>query len=104
MTKIILGKEKVKELYDQDVFEGYDFEHEGEKYIFVEESDVQMDDDGKSYTYIYKRESDNKYFEVTISYARYGYEDYEFESWLNDGEMYEVEKHEKVITYWKKVK
>lgn len=103
MTKIILGKEKMSELYEDDVFEGCNFEHEGETYKYVEESGSEMDDNGRYDTFIYQRKSDEKFFTVDVIYARYGYEDYGYEDWLNDGEMYEVEKKEQVMVSWVKV-
>lgn len=102
MVKVELGSEKTEELYDADVFEGYDFEHDGETYSYITESDSSMDDNGKYESLIYQRESDGKYFKLTIAYARYGYENYSYESFLNDGEMYEVEKKERVVVDWVK--
>lgn len=100
---IVLGREKMEELYRDDTFEGYDFEHDGETYVYVDEASSNMDDNGSYETLIYQRKSDGKHFSITITHVRYGYEDYGYEEWANEGELTEVEKRERVIVSWEKV-
>ena len=88
------------EVMNDDIMDGFDFEHEGEKYIFVEELKAEMDDNGRYRDYIYKRESDGEYFKINLKWARYGYEDYSFESFMNDGELEPTHKEEIVIYRW----
>lgn len=88
---------------DELVIEGYDVELDGEKYVHVADLGEDMNDDFKYRTQVYKRESDGKHFQVDLTYVRYGYEWYEFESDYNDGYLTEVEKREKVITTWEAV-
>lgn len=100
MTTIKLTHEIVKEkiFYNEG-----DFEFDGEQYVFVQEIDSSIDDDGRDFTYLYKRKSDGKHFKITVCQVRYGYENYSYESWANDCELIEVEKREKVITTWEAV-
>ena len=88
---------------DELVIEGYDVELDSEKYVHVADLGEDMDDDFKHRSHIYKRESDGKHFRIDLTYVRYGYEWYEFESDYNDGALIEVEKREKVITTWEAV-
>lgn len=75
----------------------------GEELECVESSE-DMDDNGRTKTIIWKRASDNKFFAVDVFYCRYGYEDYGYESDMQDFDLYEVKKEE-VITYkWVYVK
>lgn len=71
-----------------------DFEFDGESYIFHDQLESDMDDNGSSHPFIYKRESDEKFFMIVVNRARYGYEDYSYEEFANDCEMYEVEHKE----------
>lgn len=100
MTTIKLTHEIVKEkiFYNEG-----DFEFEGEQYEYVGEIDSSIDDDGRDFTYLYKRKSDGKYFRIVVWQARYGYENYSYEEYGNDCELIEVEKREKVITTWEAV-
>lgn len=80
--------------------DGYDFEFNNEKYIGVEELEVEMDDDGKTHSFIYKRESDGKFFQVNVNRVRYGYEDYCYEDFANDFNMTEVYQKEIIRKIW----
>ncbi|SER88188.1 hypothetical protein [Psychrobacillus sp. OK032] len=99
MTKIILTHEIVKENIPWE----NEFEFEGETYVNVEQEE-DMDDDGRDFTVIYKRKSDGKHFRITRSDARWGYEDYGYEAYMNDCELTEVEQVEVITTVWKAVK
>lgn len=97
MTIIKLTEEIVRE----EIFNNEsDFEFGGDQYEYDEELDCEIDDNGRTFTYLYKRKSDGKYFSIDVCQVRYGYEDYGFESWVNECELIEVEKREKVITRW----
>ena len=50
------------------------------------------------------RLSDRKCFRVNLSYIRYGYKDYGFESDSQDNVAYEVEKKEIIKYEWRYVK
>lgn len=82
------------------VRDGYDFELSGENYKHIKELREYMDDNGRSVSHIYQRESDGKYFRIDLFWVRYGYEDYSFEKDYNDGELTEVEKREVTVTKW----
>lgn len=77
-----------------------DFEFNGEKYILHNQLESEMDDNGSSHPFIYKRVSDDKFFMIIVCRARYGYEDYCYEDWVNDCEMSEVELKTKTVEYW----
>lgn len=83
-----------------------DFEFNGENYAFETQLPTEMTDDFKhfEFIYIYKRKSDGKYFRITITLIRYGYEWYEYETDYNDCELIEVEKREVTVTTWEAVK
>lgn len=100
MTTIKLTEEIVEEtiFYNES-----DFEFEGEQYEYVEELEREIDDNGRYFTYLYKRKSDGKFFKIDVFQVRYGYEDYGFESGFNECELIEVEKREKVITTWEAI-
>lgn len=101
MTNVKLTHDIVKnDIY----FEGSDFEFNGEQYECVEHLSHDMDDNGQDLTYIYKRKSDGKYFMITASAIRCGYEWYEYEEYVNDCELIEVEKREVTVTTWEAVK
>lgn len=57
---------------------------DGEKWEYVDELDTEEDEQGRYLTYIFKRPSDNKNFMITLAQARYGYEDYGYESFMQD--------------------
>ena len=100
MTMIKLTQEIVVD----DIYKNEgDFTFEGEEYKYVEELDSEIDDNGRDFTYLYQRKSDAKFFMITVTQIRYGYEDYGYESWANECELIEVEKREKVITTWEAV-
>lgn len=99
MTTIKLTHEIVKEYIPWE----YEFEFEGETYIHVEQEE-EMDDNGRSFTTIYKRKSDGKHFRITRSDARWSYENYGYEEYMNDCELTEVEQVEITTTIWKAVK
>lgn len=89
------------EIVEDEIFRNEsDFEFEGEQYEYIEELDCEVDDNGRTFTYLYKRKSDGKHFSIDVNQVRYGYEDYGFESWVNECELIEVEKRERVITSW----
>lgn len=100
MTTIKLTHDIVKETIFYN--EG-DFEFNGEQYEYVQQIDESIDDDGRDFTYLYKRKSDEKHFMITVSQVRYGYESYDYEDFANECELVEVEKREKVITTWEAV-
>lgn len=77
-----------------------DFEFGGEKYIYHDQLEGSMDDDGSSHPFIYKRESDGKFFMIVVYRVRYGYEDYSYEDFVNECELFEVEAKEVKITRW----
>jgi hypothetical protein len=64
------------------------------------ESSSEMDDNGKYITHVFHRKSDDKYFEVNLCFARYGYEDYGFELDEQDYIAYEVKKKEVTKYEW----
>ena len=100
MTTIKLTHDIVK----NDIFyEESDFEFNGEQYEYLEELARSIDDNGRDFTYLYKRKSDGKIFMITVWQERQGYEDYSYETYGNDCELTEVEKREKVITTWEAV-
>lgn len=100
MTNVKLTHDIVKEtiFYNES-----DFEFNGEQYEYIEQIDESIDDDGRDFTYLYKRKSDGKHFMITVSQVRYGYESYDYEDFANECELIEVEKREKVITTWEAV-
>lgn len=101
MATIRLPKEIVKETI---FYSSGDFEFEGETYVLHEDLGiVGVDDDGRVFSYIYKRESDGKFFRIEINQIRYGYEDYGYEDFANDNELYEVEEVEITRKVWKRV-
>lgn len=66
----------------------------GEEWEYVCELDTEEDERGRYLTYIFKRPSDNKCFRITVAYARYAYEDYGYEEFMQDFTAYEVERKE----------
>lgn len=89
------------DLVENDIFYNEsDFEFEGEQYEYVEEIERSMDDNGRDFTYLYKRKSDGKYFMITVYQVRYGYEDYSYDSDFNECDLIEVEKREVTVTTW----
>lgn len=91
------------EQLSDDVRDGADVEVENDIYEHVEELDEHVDDDGRSVAHIYKRKSDGKFFIVVLYWCRYGYENYEFEEYFNDGELDEVVSKEITIRKWVRV-
>ena len=91
------------EILDGFIKYGDSVEYDGDTFTRIEYLGEDTDDDFKQRTYIYQRKSDGKYFRSDLTFIRYGYEWYEFESDYNDGELIEVEKREKVITTWEAV-
>lgn len=105
MTTIKISEDRLEELVSEDIItEGGDFGLDGEEFVFIEELNEDMDDNGKSRTYIYQRKSDAKHFMIEITFVRYGYEWYSFEKWANNGELIEVERKEVVTIEWEAVK
>lgn len=75
----------------------------GEEFEYMEEHE-DMNENGVNKIMIWKRPSDNKFFQSLVYYCRYGYEDYGYESSCQDLNLYEVEKKE-IITYkWVNIK
>lgn len=100
MTTIKLTHEIVKETI---FYSESDFDFEGEHYEFIMEIYSSIDDDGRDFTYLYRRKSDGKNFKITVYQVRYGYESYDYEDFANECELIEVEKREKVVTTWEVV-
>lgn len=71
---------------------------------FVNESETDIDDNGKYNDIIYKQPSTGKFFRITLFYCRYGYEDYGYESYMQCNKAIEVEKKEVVHVEWCTVK
>lgn len=95
--KIILTQDIVKDkIWNNES----DFEFSGEQYILHTQLEESMDDDGSSHPFIYKRMSDGKFFMIVVERVRYGYEDYSYEGWANNCELYEVEEKEVIVKEW----
>ncbi len=98
--KIKLTKEQ-----HQEFIEDHDFELDNEKYEYLPHSrEDDMDDNGKSYTYYYQRQSDQKYFMGTITYSRYGYKDYGYDDQDWNYELIEVKQIPVIKYVWEIVK
>ncbi len=80
-----------------------DFDFDGEKYIYHDQLESDMDDDGSSHPFIYKRTSDGKFFMIVVCRVRYGYEDYCYEDFANECELFEVEEKEVKQVKWVKI-
>lgn len=95
--KIILTQDIVKnKIWNNES----NFEFSGEQYILHTKLEESMDDDGSSHPFIYKRMSDEKFFMIVVERVRYGYEDYSYEEWVNNCELYEVEEKEVIVKKW----
>lgn len=89
----------------QDIDNGKKLIIDNEEWQYVcQDGETEMDDNGKSYRFIYRRLSDGKLFRITNYLCRYGYEDYGFEDSLQDCMAYEVEKTEVIKYEWRYVK
>lgn len=64
---------------------------DGEKLEKVDK-ETEMDDNGKTELFFFHRKRDNKTFMVTLFYCRYGYEDYGYESSMQNNRAVEVVK------------
>lgn len=83
------------ELTDENMIQVCDEESlivNGEEWEFVEETDYEYDENGHSKQVYYEQPSTGKIFMVSIYYSMIGYEDYEFDIWMQDKTAYEVEK------------
>jgi hypothetical protein len=89
--KVITKQIEITEEIADNLFEDCGFIHEGINYEFVKETDEDMDDNGKTYSYIVKEEGTNHYYSIDVYLVRYGYEDYGFEKYVQDHKMYRVE-------------
>ena len=69
---------------------------DGIKYEQYDELESDMDENGRYDSYILQRESEQKFFQINLTYVRYGYEDYGFDKNYQDNEIFEI--LEKVIT------
>ena len=102
--KVKLNDDQIRAIADED-----ELIVDGETWSYIEQEEVmEMESNGlindgedeKYETFIYQRPSDNKYFRITVGYARYGYRDYGYEEYLQDYTAYEVEKKEIIRTLW----
>jgi hypothetical protein len=91
--------------FDQllEVRDGADLLIDGDVYTLYEELEEEMDENGRNVSYIYIRNSDHKYFMVTLTWVRYGYESYSFEEFDNNGDFYEVRKFPITTFEWRTV-
>ncbi|MGG1152369.1 hypothetical protein [Bacillus wiedmannii] len=103
MTAITKPIEITEEIAD-NLFEDCGFNYEGIKYEFVKELDEDMDDNSKTYSYIVKEEGTNHHYNIDVCLARYGYEDYGFEKYLQNNKMYRVELKTVTTEEWVVVK
>lgn len=87
-----------------DVAKGNKLVVDGELWEFISEEESDMDDNGKYSDIIYRQPSTGKFFEITLFYLRYGYEDYGFESYMQCNKAIEVEKKEVIHVEWCTVK
>ena len=92
--KYKLTKDQMKDIRDEFLV------LDNEELEYVCNTDEYMDDNGKGKTRIFQRKSDGKYFAVDLYWARYGYEDYGFETDYCDCEAYEVEKKQVMVENW----
>ena len=77
----------------QDIDSGKKLIIDNEEWQYVcQDGETEIDENGKSYRFIYRRLSDDKLFRITNYLCRYGYEDYGFEDGSQDCNAYEVEK------------
>lgn len=99
MSVVKLTKDHVTAIWNEQ----FPFNVEGDTYDYYEELSEEMDDDGRTVTFILRRQRDGAFFETYLYYARYGYEDYSFEADLCELEMTEVHKVTKTIEVWEAV-
>jgi len=89
----------------EDIDSGKKLIVDNEEWQYVcQDGETEIDENGKSYRFIYRRLSDDKLFRVTNYLCRYGYEDYGFEVEYQDCNAYEVERKEIVRYEWVHVK
>lgn len=98
--KIKLTNEQMKDISDEN-----DLIVDNEIWKYEEQDgEREEDEQGRYYSYIYRRPSDGKYFRINIFYCRYGYKDYGFEADMQDNTAYEVERKEITTVQWVSVK
>jgi len=89
----------------QDIDSGRKLIIDNEEWQYVcQDGETKIDENGKSYRFIYRRLSDDKLFRITNYLCRFGYEDYGFEDGSQDCNAYEVERKEVVKYEWVYVK
>lgn len=93
--RIKLTDEHIKAIY-----RGEDLIIDGEKWEYVDELEVEEDEDARYFSYVLKRPSDGKTFMINLAQARYGYKDYGYEDWMQDFTAYEVEQKEIKKVEW----
>jgi hypothetical protein len=93
--KIKLTNEQMRAIND-----GENLMVNGEEWEYIDELDIEEDEQGRYFTYIFKRPSDDKHFMITLAQARYGYEDYGYESFMQDFTAYEVKQKEVKKIEW----
>jgi hypothetical protein len=78
---------------------------DGGEWLYIsKDGEPEEDENGKYNYYIYQRQSDSKYFRITVFLCRYRHKDYGYEDYMQDKTAYEVEKKEITITQWVSVK
>lgn len=102
--RVITKPIEITEDIADNLFEDCGFIYEGINYEFVKETDDDMDDNGKTYSYIIKEEGTDYYYSIDIYLVRYGYEDYGFEKYAQDHKMYRVELKTVTTETWVFVK
>lgn len=73
---------------------------DGEEWLFIDELDEYICEDGKYIDYIFRQNSTEKYFKITLFYSRYGYDDYNYEPSMQTNEAVEVERKPVTIINW----
>ncbi|MCC2383517.1 hypothetical protein [Bacillus cereus] len=102
--KAITKQIEITEELADNLFEDCGFIYEGINYEFVKEIDEDMDDNSKTYSYIVKEAGTDHYYNIDVCLAKYGYEDYGFEKYLQDNKMYRVELRTVTTETWVCVK